>query len=324
MPNVFHVWNDHEDSRLPSRAVRGQAELVGAALTRRRNVIVGSEPSLVHAIDQVLNAWEDMVARDEMSEQTYDKFSLLLKRYTRYATLQGVLVLPEAGPGITEDFVNAQGRSRHGRVSKAAFATRSLRRSVVRAAFRTLRELGLSDQDPTRDIDLPTRTYEGVRALTEDEAVLLRHHAAFVTRPTRHAAAAALALAGGHNGEIGHSSPTWTSVVPRSGCTAPPSTSPAGAAWTRGDGTYWPSARRTSRPGTPTPPRRAWPSPLYPHRMRRSRHVPASLWATCYAESGSAPIPTSNPPRSRPGPRWRLSRPPVASRRPPGGSACVL
>ncbi|WP_079181505.1 hypothetical protein [Streptomyces sp. Tue 6075] len=204
MPNVFHVWNSREDSRLPSRALRGQAELVGAALTRRRNIIVGSEPSLVHAIDQVLDAWKDMVARDEMSEQTYDKFSLLLKRYTRYATLQGALIIPEAGPGITEDFVNAQGRSRHGRVSESAFATRSLRRSVVRAAFRTLRELGLSDQDPTRDIDLPTRTYEGVRALTEDEAVLLRHHAAFVTRPTRHAAAAALALAGGHSGEIGH------------------------------------------------------------------------------------------------------------------------
>ncbi|MEU9561693.1 hypothetical protein AB0D16_06565 [Streptomyces sp. NPDC048161] len=204
MPNVFHVWNSHEGSHLLSRAVRGQAELVGATLTRRRNVIVGSELSLVHATDQVLNAWKDMVTRDEMSEQTYDKFSLLLKRYTRYAVLRGVLVLPDAGPGVTEDFVNAQGRSRHGHVSESAPATRLLRRSVVRTAFRTLRELDLSNQDPTRDITLPTRTYEGVRALTEDEAVLLRHHAAFVTRPTRHAAAAALALAGGHSGEIGH------------------------------------------------------------------------------------------------------------------------
>ncbi|KQV13829.1 hypothetical protein [Kitasatospora sp. Root107] len=33
----------------------------------------------------------------------------------------------------------------------------------------------------------------------------LRHHASFVDRPSRHAAAAALALAGGHSGEIGHS-----------------------------------------------------------------------------------------------------------------------
>ncbi|MES9509147.1 hypothetical protein ABWJ92_22475 [Streptomyces sp. NPDC000609] len=165
---------------------------------------MGSEPSLVHAVDQVLEAWKDMVTRDEMSEQTYDKFSLLLKRYTRYATLRGALLLGEANRYVTEDFVNAQGRSRHGHVSESALATRLLRRSVVRAAFRTLRELGLSDQDPTRDIDLPARTCEGIRALTEDEAVQLRHHAAFVTRPTRHAAAAALALADGHSGEIGH------------------------------------------------------------------------------------------------------------------------
>lgn len=41
--------------------------------------------------------------------------------------------------------------------------------------------------------------------LTEDEAVLLPHHAAYATRPTRHAAAAALALAAGHSGEIDHS-----------------------------------------------------------------------------------------------------------------------
>ncbi|MFC5027865.1 hypothetical protein ACQFX6_17365 [Streptomyces sp. DSM 41987] len=34
--------------------------------------------------------------------------------------------------------------------------------------------------------------------------ILLRHHAGFITRPSRHAAAAALALAGGHSGEIGH------------------------------------------------------------------------------------------------------------------------
>ncbi|MFD5887537.1 hypothetical protein ACFWHQ_16395 [Streptomyces sp. NPDC060334] len=115
------------------------------------------------------------------------------------------MLLSDVSSDIAEDFVNAKGRSRHGHVSDSAVATRSVRRSVLRTAFRTLRELGLSDQDPTRDIVLPARSHEGVRPLTEDEAVLLRHHAAYATRPTRHAAAAALALAGGHSGEIGHS-----------------------------------------------------------------------------------------------------------------------
>ncbi|MEU3283016.1 hypothetical protein [Streptomyces antibioticus] len=165
---------------------------------------MGSDLSLTHATDLVIDAWREMAARDEMSEQTFDKFGLLFKRFGRFAAVRGALLICDVGSGITEDFVNAKGRSRHGHVSDSAVATRLLRRSVVRTAFRTLRELGLSDQDPTRDIVLPARTHEGVRPLSEDEVVLLRHHAAYVRRPTRHAAAAALALAGGHSGEIGH------------------------------------------------------------------------------------------------------------------------
>jgi integrase len=48
------------------------------------------------------------------------------------------------------------------------------------------------------------RTRTLIRPLDEDEAVALRHAAEYVTRPSRHAAAAALALSGGHTGEIGH------------------------------------------------------------------------------------------------------------------------
>ncbi|MFJ2575387.1 hypothetical protein [Kitasatospora aureofaciens] len=78
------------------------------------------------------------------------------------------------------------------------------RRAVLRTFYRTLRELGLADTDPTRDLALLERSRSAVRPLTEDEAIAIRHAAEFVTRPSRHAAAAALALAGAHTGEIGH------------------------------------------------------------------------------------------------------------------------
>ncbi|WKK21335.1 hypothetical protein QZH56_20970 [Streptomyces olivoreticuli] len=70
--------------------------------------------------------------------------------------------------------------------------------------FRTARELGLCESDPTWGLDLPRRVRGGVRPLSEDEAIALRQAAQFAERPTRHAAAAALALSGGHSGEIGH------------------------------------------------------------------------------------------------------------------------
>ncbi|MEV0113274.1 hypothetical protein AB0H77_08485 [Streptomyces sp. NPDC050844] len=56
------------------------------------------------------------------------------------------------------------------------------------------------------NVGVGARTGE-TRPLNEAEAVALRHAAEFTERPTRHAAAAALALAGGFSGEIGHVGP---------------------------------------------------------------------------------------------------------------------
>ncbi|MDX2546157.1 hypothetical protein ACOT81_27405 [Streptomyces sp. WI04-05B] len=165
---------------------------------------MGSDLSLTHAFDHVWDAWQTMAARGEFTEQTLDKFGLLLRRCERYMHLRGAVVLDDVSAELAEDFVTARGRSRHGHVTDSAAATMLVRRSVLRIAFRTLRELGLSDADPARDIVLPARTAGQVRPLVEGEVIDLRHRASFVTRPSRHGAAAALALAGGHSGEIGH------------------------------------------------------------------------------------------------------------------------
>ncbi|WP_157878834.1 integrase [Streptomyces sp. CT34] len=108
---------------------------------------------------------------------------------------------------VAGQFIDAYGRTRHGHVADASLSTRHLRRSVLRMCFATALSLGLTDADPTRDIRLPPRVVGETRPLDEAEAVELRHAADFGDRPTRHAAAAALALAGGFSGEIGHISP---------------------------------------------------------------------------------------------------------------------
>ncbi|CAM5462523.1 Core-binding (CB) domain-containing protein OS=Streptomyces aurantiogriseus OX=66870 GN=GCM10010251_21790 PE=4 SV=1 [Streptomyces aurantiogriseus] len=207
MPKVSHVWNTTISTvSTPSFAhpVVAGSEPVVLVPPRRRALTVGSDPSLTYAFDRVQDTWQTMATRGEFTEQTLDKFGLLLKRCERYMQLRGAVVLGDVTADLAEDFVTARGRSRHGRVTDSAAATMRLRRSVVRTAYRTLRELGLSDADPARDIVLPARAIGGVRPLAEDEVIDLRHRASFVTRPSRHGAAAALALAGGHSGEIGH------------------------------------------------------------------------------------------------------------------------
>ncbi|WP_198535613.1 site-specific integrase [Streptomyces caatingaensis] len=163
-----------------------------------------AEVAVDAAVGEVLTAWATMARRGEMSRQSLEKFALLLARFQRYATARETVLLTEVTEQLASAFIDAPGRTRHGATGEAAPATRHLRRSVLRMFFRTARELGLCGHDPTWALTLPVRTRGQARPLTEDEAIALRHAAEFTDRPTRHAAAAALALSGGHTGEIGH------------------------------------------------------------------------------------------------------------------------
>ncbi|MBA2806913.1 integrase [Streptomyces sp. KM273126] len=168
---------------------------------------MADEATLTAMVNQVLTAWQDMVARGEMSEQTLSRFGQLLHRCEAFATARGTPLLCDLDAALAAQFVDAHGRNRHGHIAPASLSTRHLRRSVLRMCFATARRLGLTDTDPTRDIDLPARTGGETRPLDEAETVELRLTAEFTDRPTRHAAAAALALAGGFSGEIGHITP---------------------------------------------------------------------------------------------------------------------
>ncbi|MGW2009751.1 hypothetical protein [Streptomyces nigrescens] len=162
---------------------------------------------LAAAVAAVLAAWQDLVARGEMSEQTLSRFGQLLRRFEAFAAVRGAVMLADIDVAVAAQFIDAHGRTRHRHVAPASLSTRHLRRSVLRMCFATARRLALTDTDPTRDIDLPARLCGATRPLDEAEAIELRRAAEFTERPTRHAAAAALALAGGFSGEIGHIGP---------------------------------------------------------------------------------------------------------------------
>ncbi|MFI5887995.1 hypothetical protein [Streptomyces sp. NPDC051554] len=172
----------------------------------RRRLMSGDIP-LAALVAAVLAAWRELVASGEMSEQTLNRFGQLLHRFETFTAVRGAPMADDVSPAVAALFIDAHGRTRHGHVAPASLSTRHLRRSVLRMCFATARRLGLADSDPTRDIDLPPRVTGETRPLDEAEAVELRHAAEFTDRPTRHAAAAALALAGGFSGEIGHITP---------------------------------------------------------------------------------------------------------------------
>jgi integrase/recombinase XerC len=87
---------------------------------------------------------------------------------------------------------------------RPSVATMHLRRSALRLYFRTLRQLGLCDGDPTIDLALPPRSCLAVRPLTDDEIVVCRSFSLQTLTATRQPAAWALAEATARTSEIPH------------------------------------------------------------------------------------------------------------------------
>lgn len=150
---------------------------------------------------RVVGHWSD---NDQLRPQSLEKFDLLMQRFTRYAMAFGVETLTGVDVMLVESFVRARGRDRRGDISEAAVSTMQVRRAVLRAFYRTARELSLTWDDPARDIDLPTRTASSTRPLSDDETELLWMRAWAGGRVRRHAATVALMLSGVHSGEVGH------------------------------------------------------------------------------------------------------------------------
>jgi site-specific recombinase XerD len=159
-----------------------------------------ADGSLTAAVEAVTGAW---IADGVLAAQTLDKFGLLIRRFGRFAAAHDVTTLAAVDRALVAKFVAAKGGTRRGVVSNAAVATMHNRRAALRAFFRTARRLRLTLDDPTLDIDVPARQSSGQRPLSEDEAALVRLFSERAT-PTRHAATAALLLAGAHTSELGH------------------------------------------------------------------------------------------------------------------------
>lgn len=159
-----------------------------------------ADGSLNSAVAAVTGTW---IADGLLAAQTLDKFGLLIRRFARFAAAHDVTTLGAVDRGLVVKFVASKGRTRHGVISEAAVATMHNRRAALRAFYRTARRLQLVLDDPTTDLTVPARASSARRPLSHEDAALVRLFAEHAT-PTRHAATAALLLAGATTAELGH------------------------------------------------------------------------------------------------------------------------
>ena len=135
-----------------------------------------------------------------LSEQSLPRIVNLIERFCGFGERAfGIASLEEVSTSQAAAFVQAP--TAHG---EPASATMHLRRSALRLLFRTARELGLAESDPTLDLVLSPRSSQTTRALTDDEVALCRAASPHTLTSTRLPAAWALAEASARSGELGH------------------------------------------------------------------------------------------------------------------------
>jgi integrase/recombinase XerC len=126
-----------------------------------------SGPTLDDGWAQVAATWR---ADAVMAEQTGARLEEIGARFLVRLRRSGLTRWAQVGSADCRGFVTAATRSS----GTPSVATQHLRRSTIRAVFRTLRGLGLVDGDPTLDLVLPPRQSREYRPLTDDEVILCR------------------------------------------------------------------------------------------------------------------------------------------------------
>jgi integrase len=161
----------------------------------------GSSISVRSLVDRVIEAW---LEEFDLSEQSIRRMVEVSERFVHFLEGMG---RTEAAGGVSADqcwkFVRALIDNEQG-PRQPAVATMHLRRATLRLLFRTARDLGLYEGDPTLDLSLPPRTPSKVRALTDEEVALGRSFSLRSLAETRLPAAWALAEATATTSEIHH------------------------------------------------------------------------------------------------------------------------
>lgn len=161
----------------------------------------GSSISLRSLVDCVVEAWLDNF---DLSEQSIRRMVEVSERFVRFFEgTGGVGAIGDVSANQCERFVKALVPSESG-ARPPAVATMHLRRATLRLLFRTARDLGLYEGDPTLDLVLPRRTSLKVRALTDEEVALCRSFSLHSLTETRLPAAWALAETTARTSEIHH------------------------------------------------------------------------------------------------------------------------
>ena len=150
---------------------------------------------LAEQIDQM----RPTIGDGRVAAAQWERTSGILDRFGRFAGDGcGLADLGQVTAVVARDFVAAPTSVG----APPSVSTMHWRRTALRLLFKTARQNGLVEGDPTLDLDLPPRSSLGTRPLTDDEIFLCRSVAQWSLGGSRRAAAWALAEATCRSSEL--------------------------------------------------------------------------------------------------------------------------
>ena len=162
--------------------------------------------TISEAVEAVFEDWDRQVTEGSVTALAARRLKEQVAKFAKYAGHKGVAEARDVTALHCLRWVGSPlaCRTDGGRPVPAALATRHMRRGALRAFFRTMRVLGLHDQDPAADIELPPRSPRFVCALEDAEVEACKVAARYKPDETLLPAYLSVALLGVTTGEMPH------------------------------------------------------------------------------------------------------------------------
>ncbi|MCU1690735.1 MAG: hypothetical protein JWN20_2663 [Jatrophihabitantaceae bacterium] len=161
-----------------------------------------ADPILEEGLALVTSQWRRLSQMSDLSALTLAKLAGNAAQFVAYARAVGCHTLREADDAeLARGWIHADIRTADG-YGPPQLPTLHNRRAALRQLYRTARSIGLADGEPTLDLELPKREYNGLRVLLDEEVLACRSASSETPWETAQPAAWALAELGAPTAEI--------------------------------------------------------------------------------------------------------------------------
>lgn len=161
-----------------------------------------ADPTLEEGLALVTSQWRRLSQMRDLSPLSLAKLAGNAAQFVAYARASERHTLREADDAeLAHDWIYADIRTAEG-YDPPQLPTLHNRRAALRQLYRTARSIGLADGEPTLDLELPKRKYNGLRVLLDEEVLACRSASSETPWETAQPAAWALAELGAPTAEI--------------------------------------------------------------------------------------------------------------------------